>query len=170
MTTSFARGCGLLLALGLALGSPAATAGPTFSGVVTHVSDGDTVWVQADGVRRKPVKLRLRGIDAPERCQAGGAEAGAALAARVLHLRVDVRSDARDRYGRWIADLRDARSGTDIAAWMVERGHAWSDGYRGRPGLYAAEEAAARRARRGIFAAREPVPPARFRQRHGPCD
>ncbi|MBS0437681.1 MAG: thermonuclease family protein, partial [Proteobacteria bacterium] len=59
-----------------------AIAGPAqaLTGIVTHVSDGDTVWVKRDDApRRKPVKLRLAGIDAPERCQPWGAEASAAL-------------------------------------------------------------------------------------------
>ena len=66
-----------------------------FSGVVTHVTDGDTVWVQPDAVgsrHRKPIKLRLQGIDAPERCQPWGAQATAALASRVSQQRVDRKS------------------------------------------------------------------------------
>ncbi|MEO7151038.1 MAG: thermonuclease family protein [Burkholderiaceae bacterium] len=168
--TPVAVGGGLLLALALALGTSGALARPTFSGVVTHVSDGDTVWVRPDGARRKPLKLRIRGIDAPERCQAGGAEASAALKSRLLQARVEVRSRASDRYGRLLVELRDERSGDDVGAWMVERGQAWSDGFRGRPGPYAAQEREARRAHRGLFTTPDPLPPALFRRRHGPCD
>ncbi len=47
-------------------------------GVVTHVSDGDTVWVQPlhGGEAHK---VRLLGIDAPEICQPWGPQSRAAL-------------------------------------------------------------------------------------------
>ena len=38
---------------------------------VTHVSDGDTLWVQPSR-GGKPRKIRLDGVDAPEICQAYG--------------------------------------------------------------------------------------------------
>lgn len=49
-----------------------------WSGVVTHVSDGDTVWVEpTQGGEAQ--KIRLLGIDAPEICQAWGPQARDAL-------------------------------------------------------------------------------------------
>jgi micrococcal nuclease len=136
------------------------------TGVVTHVTDGDTVWVRtADQTR---VKLRLQGIDAPERCQAWGPQARDALAGRVLHRPVEVQTRARDDYGRTIGQL--TLQGEDIGAWMVGEGHAWSARYRRSLGPYAAQEAAARAARRGLFAQPEAaVEPRAFRQQHGPC-
>jgi endonuclease YncB( thermonuclease family) len=163
--------CRVVAVLAIALfAAPAAFARPTFSGVVTRVSDGDTLWVRPDGERRRPLKLRIQGIDAPERCQAGGAEATAALTQKLLHARVEVRSRFDDDYGRVLADLRDERSGDDVGAWMVERGHAWSYRFRGHPGPYAEQERAARAAQRGLFAAPDPLQPSLFRRRHGPCD
>jgi endonuclease YncB( thermonuclease family) len=134
------------------------------SGVVTRVADGDTLWVRPDGGR--PVKVRLQGIDAPERCQAWGAQAKAALAARVLHKQVTVDTRARDDYQRLIGQLRI--NGEDIAAWLVQEGHAWSYRHRRSAGPYAREEQQARAARRGLFAAAA-VEPRLFRKRHGPC-
>ncbi|TXC65288.1 hypothetical protein FSC37_01695 [Piscinibacter aquaticus] len=102
----------------------AAAAGPAWalSGVVTRVSDGDTVWVKPDDApKRKPVKVRLVGIDAPERCQPWGAEATAALTARVLHERVEVPTRGVDAHGRVLGGLRLA-DGSDVAAWMVSQG------------------------------------------------
>ena len=156
--------------LGLLLAFCAATA-QAFGGVVTHVTDGDTVWVQPDAVRaahRKPVKVRLQGIDAPERCQAWGAQAQAALESRVLHQHVQVQTRAKDRYERTLGTLR--LDGVDVSAWMVEQGHAWSDRYRHRLGPYAAEERQARTARRGLFADAGAIEPWRFRKAHGPCE
>lgn len=154
----------------LGLGIAAQAAAPSsFSGVVTRVSDGDTVWVRPDGARRKPVKLRLRGIDAPERCQSGGAASTAALTAFVLAQRVVVDGRAVDGYGRLVGDLRRERDGLDAGAWMVRHGHAWSARFHGHAGTYAREESAARAERRGLFARPDAVPPADFRKRHGQC-
>ena len=90
------------------------------SGVVTHVTDGDTLWVRPEAGR--PVKVRLQGIDAPERCQARGAQSREALAGRVLHRQVDVRTRAKDDYRRTIGTV--TLDGHDVAAWMVREGHA----------------------------------------------
>jgi micrococcal nuclease len=146
--------CGLLCAGGA----------QAFSGVVTHVTDGDTVWVRPEGGR--PVKLRLQGIDAPERCQPWGPQAQAALASRVLHQQVQVHARARDDYQRTVGSLQ--LHGEDIGAWMVREGHAWSNHYRRSLGPYAEQERQARAQRRGLFAA-PAIEPRVFRKTHGPC-
>jgi len=145
------------------------------SGVVTHVTDGDTLWVRVDGAspRAKPKKLRLQGIDAPEHCQAWGPQATEALARRVLHRRVQFATVAQDRYHRSIA--RVAIDGDDVAGWMVAHGHAWSDHFRRRKGgqdggRYGALEAQAKAARRGLFAQPGAVEPRVFRRMHGRCE
>jgi endonuclease YncB( thermonuclease family) len=152
----------------LALSMPLlATAAQVIEGVVIAVSDGDTLWVAPDGVRRKPLKVRLAGIDAPERCQADGEAARAALAAHVLQRRVEVQVRARDEFGRLVA--RVVADGEDVNAWIVARGHAWSPGWKHRPGPYAREEKEARAARRGLFAEADAIEPRRFRRTHGTC-
>lgn len=138
-----------------------------FGGVVTHVTDGDTLWIQPDAAGAQAFKLRLQGIDAPERCQAWGSEARAALASRVLRQHVQVRTRATDTYDRQLGNITLA--GEDISAWMVASGHAWSYHYRHNPGPYATQENQARAGRRGLFADPSAVEPRRFRQRHGPC-
>ena len=135
-------------------------------GVVTRVSDGDTLWVKADD-RRRPQKLRLRGIDAPELCQAWGIEARQALNAQVLGERVHVVEGPVDDHGRRLVRL--LRGDVDVGAQMVRGGHAWSYRYRNDPGPYGAEEAAARSGRLGLFADPGAVNPREFRRVHGPC-
>lgn len=142
-----------------------AGAAHAFTAEVSHVTDGDTVWVREPGHRA--FRLRLDGLDAPERCQAGGEAARAALAARVLHRPVEVSTRARDAHGRAIGRLW--LDGHDVGAWLVRQGLAWNVSYRGRAGLYAHEQDAARAARRGLFAAPTPEYPRDFRRRHGPC-
>ena len=139
----------------------------TFRGEVSHVTDGDSLWVRpANG--DAPLRVRLQGIDAPERCQAFGAQARQALAARVLHQRVTVRTRARDSYDRTLA--RVSLHSEDLGAWMVREGWAWSARWHGRATAYAAEEQAARRERRGLWAQDQPTAPRDFRRQHGPCE
>ena len=151
-----------------------ATSSAALSGLVTRVADGDTLWVRlepsesrADPGGRRPLKIRLQGIDAPERCQAWGAQAKAALEGRVLHRKVRLKSSATDDYHRSIATLE--LDGEDIGAWMVGHGHAWSARFHRSAGPYAAQERAARSARRGLFADPGAVEPRLFRKVHGPC-
>jgi endonuclease YncB( thermonuclease family) len=56
--------------LGLLLTAATVLASADFNGTVVHVADGDTLTVLNAG---HPVRVRLFGIDAPERQQAGGA-------------------------------------------------------------------------------------------------
>ncbi len=102
------------------LGAPACTQARVIDGTITRVADGDTVWMQPVDRTRAPIKLRLHGIDAPERCQAWGAQSRDALAARVLLRHVVVSTRSRDDYGRAL--------GADHAR---RRGHQRMDGRTG---------------------------------------
>lgn len=155
----------LLLLLMVVLASTA-QGREAFAGQVTYVTDGDTLWVQPDGGGAAR-KLRLTGMDAPEICQQGGKAARDWLAQLALHRRVAVDVAYFDRYGRGLATVRI--EGQDLAAQMVRAGQAWSYGWRGRPGRYAAEEVFARQTRLGVFAAVQPESPRAFRKRHGAC-
>lgn len=137
-----------------------------FDGVVTRVSDGDTLWIKPFDERR-PLKLRLRGIDAPEICQAWGLQARQALSAQVLGAAVHVDEGPNDDHGRRLGRLM--RGDVDVGAQMVRSGLAWSYRYRGDPGPYRAEEAAARAEHRGLFADPGALSPREFRRVHGPC-
>jgi micrococcal nuclease len=137
-----------------------------FWGHVSHVTDGDTLWVQPDtgGPSRK---LRIDGIDAPEICQTGGAASRAELVRLALHQRVAVSVRQQDDYGRGLAHIQ-LETG-DLGEQMVRAGQAWSYRWRQSLGPYAAEEAVARQSRRGLFAADAIELPRDFRQRHGSC-
>lgn len=137
----------------------------SFAGVVTYVTDGDTLWVRPASGAARPV--RLQGIDAPEICQPWGQQARSALTAQALHRHVRVQGRARDAYDRTLGRVR--LNGQDLGSWMVSRGHAWSDRFRGRKGRYAREESEARSERLGLWSAVSPLPPREFRRRHGSC-
>jgi micrococcal nuclease len=142
-------------------------AGTTVSGRVVRVVDGDTVWVRPDGRGVRAFKLRLLGIDAPERCQAGGDESTRALAERVSGRRVAVDIRARDDYKRHLGHV--TLDGDDINGWMVTQGWAWSTGWRRDPGPYAEFERRAQAAGLGLHARSGAITPREFRRRHGPC-
>ena len=138
----------------------------TFRGMVSHVTDGDTLWVRpASG--GAPIEIRLHGIDAPEGCQAFGPQAKRALMARVLRQPVVVRTRGQDDFHRTVAQVR--HRGQDLGSWLVREGHAWSNGFGRKPGPYAREEDAARKARRGLWVAPRPLEPRNFRRSHGRC-
>lgn len=133
-----------------------------FSATVTHVTDGDTIWV-TKGKGKQAIHIRLQGIDAPEICQDYGKFAQAALAHHVLHQTVSVTSKARDKYGRMVAKVSVGNE--DLGAWLVLSGHAWSNHYRQSLGTYGQQETAARQAGRGLWASGTPVEPKIFRKK-----
>lgn len=134
---------------------------------VSWVMDGDTVLLLPEG-RHEPLRWRIVGIDAPERCQPGGEAAREALLMRVMHRWVQIDAQAQDVYGREIGRLW--RDGQDVGAEMVRSGMAWAWQHRTGRGPYAVLQKQAKRERRGLFAARETaMSPAVFRQFHGSC-
>lgn len=141
-------------------------AGPVraWEGKVTHITDGDSLWVRpAEG--GPALKIRMDGIDAPEICQPGGLTARKALAARLTGRIVWVQTQRQDDYGRALATV--SLDGEDMAAWMVSQGHAWA--YRQGSGAYLALQLQAQSAGRGLFADRSALQPHIFRRQHGPC-
>jgi micrococcal nuclease len=68
----------LLTAIGLLAASPPAT---TLTGKVVKIADGDTLTLL---VGKTQVKVRLDGIDTPERAQPFGRKTGQALAKKVI--------------------------------------------------------------------------------------
>lgn len=151
------------LALGLACCATAHAR--TFVGYVTHVSDGDSIWVKVGDTA--PREVRLQGIDAPEICQQFGREAREALISVVLHRDVLVATRARDRYERIVA--RVSVGSQDLGSWLVARGWAWSDGWRGSGGPYARQQQHAMANGLGLWMGHAPMPPREFRRRHGRC-
>lgn len=138
----------------------------SFHATVTYVTDGDTLWVRPEAGGRT-IALRLLDIDAPESCQAFGAQATQALRARVLHAAVRVRTRGRDSYGRQLAHVEHRRE--DVGRWLVGNGYAWAARFHGRPGRHGALEEQARRERKGLWASPGALEPRLFRQRFGPC-
>jgi micrococcal nuclease len=150
----------------LACCGAAAVEAEVFRGTVTHVTDGDTLWVRP-AAGGPPVEIRLLDLDAPEGCQPFGTQSKQALAGRVLHEKVRVHTRGRDDYDRALARVEYRRQ--DVGGWMVRHGYAWSTTFRDKPGPYAKQEQQARAERAGLWATPGALEPRRFRKRFGRC-
>ncbi|HEY8514849.1 MAG TPA: thermonuclease family protein [Candidatus Binatia bacterium] len=149
---------GLLVALATALATPALAA--SFRGRVVKIRDGDTIDVLRD---RTAVKVRVFGVDAPERGQPYSARAKSFTADLVGNREVRVEVKEVDRYGRIVGEvlLDDGRS---LGPELVRAGLAWHyRRYSKDPELARLEEEA-RRARRGLWADPKPTPPWAYRE------
>jgi len=137
----------------------------TITGQVVGVTDGDTITVlNADKVQHK---IRLAGIDAPEKKQAFGNRSKESLSDLVFDKTVNVETDKRDRYRREIG--KALVNGRDVNLVQVECGMAWFYRQYQREQspndrkLYEAAEDAAKAGRRGLWRDTDPVSPWEFR-------
>lgn len=134
-------------------------------GKVVGVSDGDTVTVIDSNTKQH--KIRLNGIDAPESSQDFGQASKRNLSALVFGKDVTVRWSKRDRYGRIIGTV--LRNDEDVNLAQLRAGFAWyfrqyeRDVPSQMRATYAAAEAEARQAHRGLWAQPNPTPPWEFR-------
>ena len=147
---------GLRPAFWLALA--AVLAAPVAAEQVVRVKDGDSLVISSgDG----QVDVRLADIDAPEHRQPHG-DAGSALRALVDGREVRLQLVGGDAYRRIVAHVFVDEM--HVNAEMVRSGHAWvRRAYDPAPRLVADEDAA-RVARRGLWAAADPVPPWEWRR------
>ncbi len=149
-----------LFSIILLLASMASPALADFTGRVVGVGDGDTLSVLHDG---KAERVRLNGIDCPEKGQPFGTQAKAVTSAMAFGKEVTIRPVNRDKYGRTVADvvLPDGRI---LNRELVTLGLAWW--YR----KYSTDESLghleveARVAKKGLWADPEPIPPWAFRK------
>jgi endonuclease YncB( thermonuclease family) len=152
----FVRALLSIVALGLAVDAAAAE---PITGKVVNVHDGDTVRVlDAANVQHK---VRLDGIDAPERGQPFGTVARDRLASLVMGKAVTVHSDGRDKWGRTLGRIEI--EGQDVNRQMVDDGMAWHYSRFNNDARLAAAERQARAAGRGLWADAKPVPPWEWR-------
>ncbi len=138
----------------------------TITGRVVGVADGDTITVlDANKVQHK---IRLSGIDAPEKKQAFGNRSKESLSDLAFDKTVNVETGKRDRYGRQIGKV--LVNGRDVNLVQVERGMAWfyrqyqRDQSPNDQRLYDAAEDAAKADKRGLWRDAAPVAPWEFRR------
>jgi micrococcal nuclease len=97
-----------------------AVAGEAWSGRCVGISDGDTVKVMHLG---KAERIRLYGIDCPERRQDFGTRARKFTSDMVFGKVVNVEPVDRDRYGRTVAWV--SVSGKSLNKELLRAGLAW---------------------------------------------
>jgi len=133
-----------------------------FIGPVVSVLEGDTIEVLHN---MHPERVRLSGIDCPEKGQAYGNNAKQAASALVFGRDVILQTHGQDKYNRTLADVF-LRDGTHVNQMLVKDGWCWW--YR----KHAPEdtvlerlEQAARKAKKGLWADPRPVPPWEWRKK-----
>ncbi|WP_018078807.1 thermonuclease family protein [Thiobacillus denitrificans] len=138
----------------------------TLMGEVVGLADGDTVTVL--DAQRVQHKIRLAGIDAPEKGMPWGQKSKESLSDRVFRRIVIVEWQKQDRYGRLVGKIMV--DGRDANLAQVADGMAWHyKDYQKEQTLddrlrYAQAELDARNARRGLWADPEPVAPWAWRK------
>ena len=146
---------------------------------VTQVIDGDTI--EAIDSNRLKHRIRLVGIDAPEKDQAFGDRSRQNLAKLLAGQDVRIEWTVRDRYGRFVAIIWlptpaacerpmciDGR--TDVNLTQVVDGFAWhfkeyeQEQGRSERLIYSSAEQSARVSRTGLWKDADPTPPWNFRR------
>ena len=136
-----------------------------FEGKVVGVSDGDTITVL--DINKAQHKIRLAGIDAPEKGQEFGNSSKEFLSDLVYGKTVNVPDSKLDRYGRTVS--RVFIGNTDASIEMIKAGMAWHfKKYELEQKLedrlsYNAAEIKARNARLGLWSQGEAKRPEDFR-------
>lgn len=128
-------------------------------GIVTKVYDGDTLTLQNNnGI----YKIRLSGIDAPERRQAYGNVSRNHLYNMVRNKFVYAEVHDKDRYGRYVAKI--IIDNIDVNAEMLKTGLAWHYKQYDKNPEYARLEQEAKQNRRGLWIEKNPIPPWVYRK------
>ena len=140
----------------------------TLQGKVVHVADGDTITVlDANNTQHK---IRLQGIDAPEKAQAFGQKSKQSLHQLVHSKQVTVEFQKKDKYGRTVGKV--VYNGTDVCLEQIKLGMAWhykqyeSEQPKEDRETYAQAELSARSQAIGLWKDKHPAPPWEFRKQH----
>lgn len=155
----------ILLAFSLVLAIQSVSA-ETLRGRVVGVMDGDTVKVL--DASNTQWKIRLVGIDAPEKKQAFGIRSKEHLSDLIYNKQVTIEYTKKDRYGRTLGKI--LIDGVDANLEQVKAGFAWHyKQYAKEQSIedrvqYSNAEDQARSVGRGLWADASPLPPWEFRK------
>ncbi|KGI64781.1 thermonuclease family protein [Enterobacter dykesii] len=140
------------------------SASADFSGRIVRVLDGDTVEMLEPG--NQLTRIRLAGIDAPEKSQPFGQRSRQELSSMVAQRHVTVTGSDKDRYGRLLGTVWIGV--TDVNAEQIRKGLAWAYRYHGKPTRpdYAVLEAEARLQSVGLWSEPGQTEPWRWRSLH----
>ena len=132
------------------------------AGQVVRVLDGDAIEVLHNN---HPERIRLNGIDCPEKGQAYSTKAKQVTSELVLGKAVTLQTHGLDKYGRTIADV-SLPDGINVNLELVRTGSCWWDPKHAPDNVILAElQRRARRSGLGLWADPNPVPPWEWRKR-----
>lgn len=137
------------------------SAADTLYGRVVGIADGDTVTVLDNS--NTQWKIRLMGIDAPEKKQAFGRKSKEHLSGLVFNKQAQIEYGKKDKYGRTVGKI--TVSGIDANLEQVKAGMAWHyKKYQNEQSVddrttYARAEEMSRVAKRGLWVDSKPMPP-----------
>ncbi len=132
-----------------------------FSGPVVAVLDGDTIEVLHN---QHAERIRLNGIDCPEKGQAYGKRAKQAASELVFGKEVTLQTFGKDKYGRTVADVL-LLDGTNVNHALVKDGWCWwYRKYASGDAVLEKLEKEAREAKKGLWIDTAPVPPWVYRK------
>jgi len=150
----------LALLFPLLLFTPSVEAAFPFTGKVVAVLDGDTIDVLHNG---KAERIRLNGVDCPEKKQAFGQKAKQFTSSLVFGETVVVVPSEKDRYKRTVGDVF-LSNGVNLSYELVKAGLAWWYRKYSDDVVLAVLELEAQLERRGLWADPHPVPPWEWRK------
>lgn len=130
------------------------------SGNVVSVADGDT-FTMLDAANQQ-VKVRLHGIDCPERAQDFGQVARQKLSALVFNQPVRLEVMDTDRYGRTVAIVY-TQNGLCVNEELLKAGLAWHYTRYDDNEAWARMEKEARKNKTGLWSQPQPVAPWNWR-------
>ena len=128
-------------------------------GQVIDVLDGNTVKLRSDW---HIYKIRLAGIDAPEKQQAYGVQSKIYLEHLIADKDVSIKVLSCDQYGRYVGKIY--LNGKDINGEMIRSGYAWHYNHFDSNPVYAGFMLDAQRSNRGLWQEVHPTPPWIFRK------
>lgn len=131
----------------------------SFTGQVVTVIDGDTIDVFHNN---QPERIRLNGIDAPEKGMAYGQAAKEYVLDMAALKMVTVEVKDTDRYGRTIGDVI-LPDGRNLNRDIVKAGYAWWHRKYSKDASLGELEDEARMARKGLWRDPRPKPPWEWR-------
>jgi len=136
-------------------------------GLVVGVSDGDTITVLDQ--QKNTFKIRLLGIDAPEKQQAFGEKSKQSLHDLVHSKQVRIEYDKEDKYGRIVGKV--TVEDVDICLQQLVLGMAWHyKKYQNEQSvsdraLYSETELKSKSLKLGLWTDDTPMPPWEFRKK-----
>jgi len=133
----------------------------TVSGRVVAVADGDTLTIL--DTHKAQHKIRLAGIDTPEKSQSFGKRAKNELSKKVFGKTVNIEIIDIDRYQRMIGNV--FLKNRWINREMVQEGWAWHYKTYSKSSALAEAEKQARSAKRGLWREKDPIAPWEFRRK-----